>query len=69
MIVQACINGARPAAYHPNLPLAAEAMAGDALACVAAGAAELHIHPRSADGRESLSAVDETVRAVRRTCP
>ena len=69
MIVQACINGARPAAYHPNLPLAAEAMAGDALACVTAGAAELHIHPRSADGRESLSAVDETVRAVRRTCP
>ena len=37
--------------------------------CVAAGAAELHIHPRGPDGRESLSAVDATVLAVRRACP
>ncbi len=61
MIVQACINGARPRDFHPSLPLDAHAMASDAAACVAAGAAELHIHPRGADGRESLSAVDETV--------
>ena len=44
MIVQACINGARPAAFHPALPLTAEAMARDATACVAAGAAELHLY-------------------------
>ena len=69
MIVQACINGARPANYHPRLPLTAAAMAIDAAACIAAGAAELHIHPRGPDGRESLAAVDETVRAVRETCP
>lgn len=69
MIVQACINGARPADYHPCLPLTAEAMAIDAAACIAAGAAELHIHPRGPDGRESLAAVDETVRAVRERCP
>lgn len=69
MIVQACINGARPAGYHPRLPLTAEAMAIDAAACISAGAAELHIHPRGPDGRESLSAVDETVRAVREACP
>lgn len=69
MIVQACINGARRRDFHPSLPLDAHAMASDAAACVAAGAAELHIHPRGADGRESLSAVDETVLAVRRTCP
>ncbi|RUX42332.1 3-keto-5-aminohexanoate cleavage protein, partial [Mesorhizobium sp. M7A.F.Ca.US.001.01.1.1] len=43
MIVQACINGARPRDFHPKLPLTAEAMASDAAACVAAGAAELHI--------------------------
>jgi uncharacterized protein (DUF849 family) len=69
MIVQACINGARPRDFHPRLPLTAEAMAADAAACVAVGAAELHIHPRGADGRESLAAVDETVLAVRKSCP
>lgn len=69
MIVQACINGARARDFHPKLPLDAQAMAGDAAACVAAGAAELHIHPRGADGRESLAAVDATVLAVRLICP
>ncbi|MBZ9675677.1 3-keto-5-aminohexanoate cleavage protein [Mesorhizobium sp. ES1-1] len=69
MIVQACINGARARDFHPRLPLDAQAMAGDAAACIAAGAAELHIHPRGAEWRESLSAVDETVLAVRRACP
>lgn len=69
MIVQACINGARPSTFHPKLPLTARAMASDAAACVAAGAAELHIHPRNADGRESLAAVDATVLAVRQACP
>ncbi|MFI0845448.1 3-keto-5-aminohexanoate cleavage protein [Mesorhizobium sp. IMUNJ 23232] len=69
MIVQACINGARSASFHPALPLTAEAMARDAAACVAAGAAELHIHPRGPDGRESLGAIDLTIPLVRRACP
>jgi uncharacterized protein (DUF849 family) len=69
MIVQACINGARPESYHPRLPLTVEAMAIDAAACVSAGASELHIHPRGPDGRESLSAVDALMEAVRHTCP
>jgi uncharacterized protein (DUF849 family) len=69
MIVQACINGARRIDFHPKLPLTADAMASDAAACIGAGAAELHIHPRGSDGRESLSAVDATVLAVRRACP
>ncbi|MDQ8730485.1 3-keto-5-aminohexanoate cleavage protein [Bradyrhizobium sp. LHD-71] len=69
MIVQACLNGARAPDFHPRLPLGAEAMASDAAHCVDAGAAELHIHPRGPDARESLSAVDATVLAVRRTCP
>ena len=34
-----------------------------------AGAAELHAHPRAADGRESLAAVDDTLRLVRHACP
>ena len=69
MIVQACVNGARPYGYHPQLPLTAEAIAIDAAACVSVGAAELHIHPRGHDGRERLSSVDETIDAVRRICP
>lgn len=69
MIVQACLNGARPAGFHPALPLTAEAMARDGASCVDAGAAELHLHPRNADGRESLEAVDATILACRAACP
>jgi uncharacterized protein (DUF849 family) len=71
LIVQACINGARDAAFHPALPVTPDAMARDCAACVAAGAAELHVHARGPDGRESLapSAMDATVRAVRLACP
>jgi len=71
MIVQACINGARPADFHPALPLDPEAMARDAAASIAAGAAELHVHARGTDGQESLApeAMDKTVTALRRACP
>ena len=69
MIVQACLNGARPSDFHPRLPLTAEALALDGASCVAAGAAELHIHPRGKNGRESLMAVDATIPAVRKACP
>jgi uncharacterized protein (DUF849 family) len=69
MIVQACLNGARRSDFHQQLPLTAEAMARDGASCIAAGAAELHIHPRGLHGRESLAAVDTTILAVRRACP
>ena len=71
MIVQACINGARPADFHPALPLTPDAMAQDAAACLAAGAAELHLHPRNPDGRETLDAgtMDATMLALRQACP
>lgn len=71
MIVQTCINGARSADFHPRLPLDADAMARDGAGCVAAGAAELHVHARGLDGHESLApaAMDRTVLALRRACP
>jgi uncharacterized protein (DUF849 family) len=71
LIVQACINGARDAAFHPALPLTPDAMARDSAACVAAGAAEIHLHARGPDRRESLApaAMGATVRAVRQACP
>ena len=65
MIIQACLNGARPA-----LPLSAEALAEDA-ARVSAGAAELHVHPRDEAGRETLppAVIDRAVLALRHACP
>src|SRR5271163_2297829 len=71
MIVQACINGARDVDFHPALPLTVEAMARDGASCVAAGAAELHLHPRGPDRRESLgpTAMNASVLALRRACP
>ncbi|MGJ8569910.1 MAG: 3-keto-5-aminohexanoate cleavage protein [Hoeflea sp.] len=69
MIVQACLNGARLPDFHPKLPLTPEAMAADSVACVKAGAAELHIHPRGADLAESLTAVDSTIAVLRAACP
>ena len=71
MIVQACINGARAFDFHPALPLSTDKMARDGEACVAAGAAELHLHPRDLEGRESLApaTMDATMLAVRRACP
>ena len=69
MIVQACLNGAREPGFHSRLPLTPEAMAADAVACLQAGAAELHMHPRGEDVVESLAAVDATVTRVRAACP
>lgn len=54
MRVQACLNGARPEGFHPALPLSVEALARDAARCARAGAVALHLHPRDAEGHESL---------------
>jgi uncharacterized protein (DUF849 family) len=57
-MLQACLNGARLRSAHPAVPLTAEELARDAAAVVRAGARELHVHPRGADGAESLEARD-----------
>jgi uncharacterized protein (DUF849 family) len=66
-VLKAAINGNRPAGAHPALPVTPEQLAADATACVRAGAAAIHMHPRGGDGRESLEAdvVDAAVRTVR----
>jgi len=67
VLIQACLNGARRKREHPQVPFSAADLARDAAACVAAGARSLHVHPRDADGAESLEAavVAETVAAIR----
>jgi uncharacterized protein (DUF849 family) len=70
VLLKACLNGARSADQHPALPITVDAMVADAAACVAAGAGAIHLHPRDADGRESLAPdiVDDTVRRVQAAC-
>jgi uncharacterized protein (DUF849 family) len=69
MIVQACLNGSRAMGFHHRLPLTSEDIANEGASCIAAGAAELHLHPRGAAGKESLAAVDTTILSLRRACP
>lgn len=66
-MLQAALNGSRRPGDHPALPLTPTALAADAAACVRAGAAAIHVHPRSASGHETLepAAIDETVTLIR----
>jgi len=57
-MLQACLNGGRTKDFHPAVPVSPVEIAADVRAVVAAGAAELHIHARGADGLESLGAAD-----------
>jgi uncharacterized protein (DUF849 family) len=69
--MKACLNGGRSRDDHPAVPLTPAQLAASAAAAVAAGAEAVHLHPRHADGRESLLAADvaAAVAAVRRACP
>jgi uncharacterized protein (DUF849 family) len=69
--VQACLNGARAPGSHAALPLTPERLAADARAVAALGARSLHLHPRDADGAESLAAHDvaAALAAVRAAAP
>lgn len=53
-VIQAALNGARQPGEHPALPCTPEELALAAAACAAAGAAEIHMHPRDAAGNETL---------------
>ncbi|GAA1232799.1 uncharacterized protein (DUF849 family) [Microbacterium phyllosphaerae] len=71
MLLQVCLNGARPAVEHPGLSADVTLAAADAARAVAAGAQAIHVHPKDAAGRDSLAAddVERWVRAVRDACP
>jgi uncharacterized protein (DUF849 family) len=69
--IKACINGARTPDQHPNLPVTPEQLAAEALAAHLAGAKAVHMHPKTADGVDSLRAevVGPAVEAVRHAVP
>ncbi|MCP9271649.1 3-keto-5-aminohexanoate cleavage protein [Mycolicibacterium arenosum] len=69
--VEACINGARTPDQHAGLPVTPDELAAAAVAAHAAGAQVVHMHPKGADGKDSLEpdVVDAAVAAVRRALP
>jgi uncharacterized protein (DUF849 family) len=70
-VIQCCLNGARTPAEHPAVPITPEQLGADARAVVLAGAGSLHVHPRGADGAESLAPADvaDAVHAIRVASP
>ena len=69
--VKACINGARTPDQHPNLPVSPAQLAAAAAQAHEAGAQAVHLHPKTADGRDSLvpDVVAAAVAAVRDIVP
>ncbi|MFD1658469.1 3-keto-5-aminohexanoate cleavage protein [Streptomyces caeni] len=55
-MVQVCVNGTRGAADGAAVPMSPGAMAESAAAAVAAGASDVHVHPKTPCGRDTLSA-------------
>ena len=70
-MLQACLNGARSRQDHPKVPLTPGELALDAERVVAAGVAELHVHPRDAQGIETLAAdhIAAALSAIRAKVP
>jgi len=70
-VLQACLNGGRAAGEHPDLPLTADDLAGQAALAWTAGAHGAHVHPRDVDGRETMAPgiCAETVAAIRAAAP
>lgn len=56
--LQCCVNGSREREEHAAVATTALECAEEAALAVAAGALDLHVHPRTADGRDSLAAAD-----------
>jgi uncharacterized protein (DUF849 family) len=67
VFVQVCLNGARGAGDGAVVPLSPGTLAESAAAAVAAGASDVHVHPKSPCGQDTLSprSVAATLDAVR----
>ncbi|MFI0240774.1 3-keto-5-aminohexanoate cleavage protein [Streptomyces sp. NPDC016845] len=67
VFVQVCLNGARGANDGAVVPLSPGALAEAAAAAVAAGASDVHVHPKSPCGQDTLAprSVAATLEAIR----
>ncbi|CAM5637006.1 3-keto-5-aminohexanoate cleavage protein OS=Streptomyces glaucescens OX=1907 GN=SGLAU_07435 PE=4 SV=1 [Streptomyces glaucescens] len=65
-----CLNGP-PRGRRRRFPLTPQAMAEEAARAVAAGATDLHVHPKTPCGRDTMSArvVAATLEAIRARVP
>ncbi|MGW0223100.1 3-keto-5-aminohexanoate cleavage protein [Streptomyces tendae] len=70
-MVQLCVNGVRAGADGAVVPLSPEAVADSVAEAVAAGAGDVHVHPKTPCGRDTLSArvLAATLEAVRARIP
>jgi len=71
-VIQVAQNGDRPRGAHPALPVTLDDLVADAIACAAAGAGSVHLHPRRPeDGVQSLAAevCDPVVAAIASAAP
>ncbi|MEU9168169.1 3-keto-5-aminohexanoate cleavage protein [Streptomyces sp. NPDC048420] len=70
-MVQVCLNGPRGAAEGTAVPLTPRAMADSAAEAVAAGATDVHVHPKTPCGQDSLSprVIAATLDAIRARVP
>ncbi|QEV73489.1 hypothetical protein CP983_34445 [Streptomyces chartreusis] len=65
--MQVCLNGPRGAGDGAVVPLSPEALAESAAGAVAAGATDIHVHPKTPCGQDSLSprVLAPTLEAIR----
>lgn len=70
-MLQVCPNGARRRSECPGLPLSPAELAVAAREAVAAGAEDIHLHPKRPDGRDTLhaSVVADVLDRVRAAVP
>lgn len=70
-MIKACLNGGLARSDHPAVPLTPAELSADAVLCANAGAAAVHVHPRSPSGAESLDPADvgSAVAAIRTAVP
>ncbi|MFG2787591.1 3-keto-5-aminohexanoate cleavage protein [Streptomyces sp. NPDC048419] len=70
-MLQVCLNGPRGSADGAMVPLTPQAMAESAARAVAAGATDLHVHPKSPCGHDSLSprVLAPTLEAIKARVP
>jgi uncharacterized protein (DUF849 family) len=70
-MLQVCLNGARSRAECAHLPVSPQELAAAARAAVAAGAEDIHLHPKDRDGADTLdpTAVAAVLTAVRAAVP
>ncbi|MEV6554032.1 3-keto-5-aminohexanoate cleavage protein [Streptomyces sp. NPDC051597] len=70
-MLQACLNGARTRAECAHLPVTPQELAAAAREAVAAGAQDLHVHPKNRDAEDTLepAVVAAVLTAIRSAVP